>query len=821
MWVEKLLGAFSSVGVMEAAVREMEPLLARKASEATELAARLRDEQRAADHVRNALLADEAAAKTKAEEVKQIAEEAKADLALAMPAMEAAQEALKALNKSDINELKAFQKPPQLVRFVMEPVCILLGAKPDWDSTKKLLADVNFIRNLQDYDKDHIPDATLKKLKTYLTHKDFNPDTVVRVSKVCRSMVLWVQAIDMYAKVFRVVEPKIIKHKEAAAVLKSVMADLRGKQKQVEAIEAQLAAMIEELRVVEAERDRLQADVQLAAARLARAGSLTQALADEQARWAASVQEASVQLQCATGDVLVAAGCVAYFGAFPAHYRSELQHKWVQHCTQLRIPASAHFELVSVAAGAGAARKWQAQGLPRDSTSAQNAALVCRAARYPLAIDPQQQANRWIKNMERENGLQVAKPTDPALLRLLESCVRLGWPLLLEDLGEQLDTALSPVLLKQTFMQAGRLLIHLGDSDIEYDPSFRLYMTTKIANPHYLPEVCIQVTLVNFTVTQSGLEDQLLADVVRLERPELEKQRTELMQRIEADRASLLDIEDRILRLLEASTGNILDDEELIETLNESKETSEIISARLHDTEATERDIAAARERYRGAAARGALLYFAIAQLADLDPMYQFSLAYFSQVFNRVVETTPAQASVEARVASLVHGATLATQRGVARALFARHRLALALLLAAAVALHSATLPQHHWRFLLLPPPPVTALPKKPEVETMTEQMWLCAQYLHSNEPAFAGLADDCLKRIPVTLGSFSADIHVDKSDTRSANVNWDQRLSPFEKLMLLKSLMEEKLVYAITQYVVLSLGPEFVETPSVQLPAL
>lgn len=61
--------------------------------------------------------------------MRQIADEAKADLALAMPAMDAAQAALKALNKADINELKAFQKPPVLVRFVMEPVCILLGAK--------------------------------------------------------------------------------------------------------------------------------------------------------------------------------------------------------------------------------------------------------------------------------------------------------------------------------------------------------------------------------------------------------------------------------------------------------------------------------------------------------------------------------------------------------------------------------------------------------------------------------------------------------------------------------------------------------------------
>ncbi|KAG8249565.1 Dynein heavy chain 6, axonemal [Homalodisca vitripennis] len=114
-------------------------------------------------------------------------------------------------------------------------------------------------------------------------------------------------------------------------------------------------------------------------------------------------------------------------------------------------------------------------------------------------------------------------------------------------------------------------MIRLGDSDVEYDSNFRLYVTTKLANPHYLPEICIQVTLINFTVTPSGLEDQLLADVVRLERPDLESQRTELIVRINNDKGQLKAIEDKILRLLFASEGNILDDEELIETLNESK----------------------------------------------------------------------------------------------------------------------------------------------------------------------------------------------------------------------------------------------------------
>lgn len=77
--------------------------------------------------------------------------------------------------------------------------------------------------------------------------------------------------------------------------------------------------------------------------------------------------------------------------------------------------------------------------------------------------------------------------------------------------------------------KAGQLLLRLGDTDVTYHPEFKLYMTTKMPNPHYLPEVSIKVTLINFTVTPSGLEDQLLVEVVRYERIELEEKRVSLI----------------------------------------------------------------------------------------------------------------------------------------------------------------------------------------------------------------------------------------------------------------------------------------------------
>jgi dynein heavy chain len=94
--------------------------------------------------------------------------------------------------------------------------------------------------------------------------------------------------------------------------------------------------------------------------------------------------------------------------------------------------------------------------------------------------------------------------------------LHIGNPVLVEDIGEALDPALEPILQKAVFTQNGRTLIRLGDTDVDYDPNFKFYLTTKMPNPHYLPEVCIKVTIINFTVTIKGLEDQLLGDVVGL-----------------------------------------------------------------------------------------------------------------------------------------------------------------------------------------------------------------------------------------------------------------------------------------------------------------
>jgi len=127
--------------------------------------------------------------------------------------------------------------------------------------------------------------------------------------------------------------------------------------------------------------------------------------------------------------------------------------------------------------------------------------IVClhsNARRWPLMIDPQGQANKWIKNMEKPNNLHVIKLSDSDFVRTLENCIQFGTPVLLENVGEEMDPLLEPLLLKQTYKERGALCLKLGDSVVEYSPDFRFFLTTKLRNPHFLPETAVKVCFVKF-----------------------------------------------------------------------------------------------------------------------------------------------------------------------------------------------------------------------------------------------------------------------------------------------------------------------------------
>lgn len=169
--------------------------------------------------------------------------------------------------------------------------------------------------------------------------------------------------------------------------------------------------------------------------------------------------------------------------------------------------------------------------------------------------------------MEKANNLMVLKPTQSGLLRIFENCVRSGTPVILDGVGEVIEPSLKPVIEREIIISAGRQIIMLNDSEVEWHPNFRLYLVTKLANPSFSPEVHAKLTIINFTISTDALEDQLLQAVVSAEYPSLEKKRIELTTESSRDRRHLAQLSNQILHELTNFQGSVLDNENLIRVL--------------------------------------------------------------------------------------------------------------------------------------------------------------------------------------------------------------------------------------------------------------
>ncbi|KAJ8945230.1 hypothetical protein NQ318_011210 [Aromia moschata] len=591
-------------------------------------------------------------------------EEAK-DLAKAEPALLAAQEALNTLNKNNLTELKSFATPPEAVVAVCAAVLVLFSKKGKippakargWKEAKVMMAKVDqFLSDLVNYDKDNIQPDVVKAVQEYTKMADFSPEKIFAKSAAAAGLCSWVINILKYYDVFVVVEPKRRALSQANKDLSEARGKLQELNEKLNALEKQLGSLRAEFEEATNAKLKVQAEADATATMIDLANRLVNGLASENVRWRELVKDYRASIITLPGDVLLVTAFMSYVGCFTKKYRLDLMHKhWKPFLSgqPKPIPMTEGLDPLSLLTDDAKIAQWNNEGLPTDRMSTENACILTNSSRWPLMIDPQLQGIKWIKSKYGES-LYVVRLSQRTYLDTIEKCIANGHVVLIENIGETLDAVLDPVL-GRVLIKKGKV-IKIGDKEIDYDPS-------------------AQATLINFTVTPDGLEEQLLEEVIKAERPDLAALKASLTKQQNDFKIILKNCEDNLLYKLSSATGNILGDVELVVNLETTKKTANEIAVKVEEAKITSVKIDEAREQYRPCAARASLLYFVLNDLNRINAIYQFSLKAFSVVFkDALLKARPAE-KLKERIVNLLDNITFSVFMYTARGLFERDKL--------------------------------------------------------------------------------------------------------------------------------------------------
>lgn len=652
--LQKLRDTQEQVATLQSSLREKNIQLEAKNKEANEKLKQMVDDQQIAEQNKKeseklqVQLAEQNAV------IETNKEQAMAQLSNVEPMVEEAKKSVSSIKKQHLDEIRALSKPPQKVRMALEAVVILLGAgRLEWKDIRRKLQERDFIPSIVKFDSEAITPRARKMLNEgFLNDPEFTFESVNRASKACGPLVKWVRAQISYSEILNSVQPlrdKVAGLEAAAASLQQKQDDLVAK---ITALEESIATYKQDYAILIRETEAIKGEMETVKSKVERSVSLLGNLSSEQSRW--EQQSASFQEQMGTliGDALLSSAFLAYSGFFDQQYRSALMGKWKGRLLDVAVLFNEQVSVVEYLSHPDERLTWQANKLPADDLCVENAIMMHRFNRYPLIIDPSGQAAAFLMNQYKSRKIIQTSFLDNSFMKNLESALRFGTPLLVHDV-ESIDPVLNPVLNKEIRKQGGRILITLGDQDVDFSPSFVIFLATRDPTAHFTPDLCSRVTFVNFTVTPSSLQSQCLHEILKTERPDIEQKRSDLLKLQGEFRVRLRSLEKSLLTALNESSGNILDDDKVMNTLTTLKNEALEIMTKVEETELVFEEITAVSAVYTPMASYCSRIFFAVEQLATVHFLYQFSLSFFLDMFHSILNSNEKLKGVQEAAARL------------------------------------------------------------------------------------------------------------------------------------------------------------------------
>eukprot|EP01035_Chromulina_nebulosa_P017680 gene17680-23270_t len=508
------------------------------------------------------------------------------ELSEAEPALLSAKQSVQNIRKAHLDEVRALGRPPPLVKLTLEMVCIMIGEKnTDWNEIRKIIRREDFISTVVNFDPNSLTPKQVKQVSDeYLSNTELDYNSVDRASKACGPLFLWGESQIKYATILRKVKPL----RDEVSNLQEQSIDLEKKQQeavdQVNLLEADIIQYKNDYATAIRETEIIRNEMNLVKKKVTRAEDLLNSLSQENNRWEITSDTFNKEMSTLIGDCLISAGFLTYLGNFDHKARKYLLTDFYDVLDNLSIPYRTDLDIINFLSTLSDQMKWKSYGLLSDELTIQNAILLSRFQRYPLIIDPPGQALNFILNKYANEKIVKTSFLDSSFTKTLASAIRFGTPLLVQDV-ETVDPILNPVLNKEIQRTGGRVLIRLGNEDIDFSPKFMIILLTRNPLAKFPPDLCSRVSIINFTITPASLESQVLSAILKSERPDVDTKKNEILLLQSQQSIKIRELEEVLLNKISAVQGGILDDDSVIQNLEVIKAESTQLNTEVEKTE--------------------------------------------------------------------------------------------------------------------------------------------------------------------------------------------------------------------------------------------
>ena len=748
------------------------------------------------------------------------------------------------LNSDTLSMFAKEKATSDLKMIVPEALAFFLNGKHTKSDEKSYAFQV-FQESKKIYDiknnLDTITEPVIDEFKKYIYEKipkvfeKYHPelqrieDKLGKLSETHQTLYLWGKgAIQLWET-----DKKLKPLREELANKEATLKELQNNANKLKEEEEQALDMLnkleEEKKASQENLDNLQEQKNLNTKRKNNASKLILLLKDENIRWNEQLVQLHNEENNFLGDIIISALFISYMAPFSGNYRKRALNTLLELCKKYNISYSPNYSLENIMSDAVEIRQWTMNGLPNDAVSIENAIMFTNNKKFPLFIDPQLQGNQWIKKLYKGCiNIYKADCKEENLKAQLEGIgndIIKGSLTLLENVTEIIDNVYAPIMNQAVFVDdSGLEKLNFNGNDREYNEAFKMIFTTKMSNPHYPPEYYIKLNIINFTVTESGLSEQLLSDVFKCERREKYEQRDKII-------AEMGEMNDRMSKnskeiltdLKETPEDKILDAEELIVKLETGKALSDEISVNMKSNIQIEKEINELRNEYVPIAERGSILYFVVASMSKIDPMYQFSLEYFKKIFitSIMYKQEGVKQTLLERVKFLVKKITEDIFKNIKRGIFEHHKTLFSFLIDINILKYNKIVTDDEFSLFVKGPSSSdnTEKPENPDKTFFSEFQWDSLLYFEEKfgYNNISSITKTNLNKIKIAFEqisdlkeSFDSNIKPIFEKVEGFNKILERN---FLKLLMIKIYKPERLLYFVREFVKNNLGELFIDT--------